>query len=62
MHTRHLRQLLLEGGVITLIAASGLVIGRQATNSATAARLATVPVVGTGVRGLQALFNAATGH
>ncbi len=62
MHTRHIRQLLLEGGVITLVAASGLVIGHQATSSATAQRLATIPLVGAGVRGLKALFDAATGH
>jgi hypothetical protein len=58
MHIRHMRQLILEGAVITFVGASGIVIAKQATSSLTAQRLATVPFVGTAIKGLNALFQA----
>ena len=57
---KRIKQLAAEGAAMTLVVAVGLVTLGVAANSGIANRLATIPVLGAGVRGVQAVSNRIT--
>jgi hypothetical protein len=57
---KRIKQLAAEGLAMTAVVMVGIVVVGTAVNSGIAQKLATVPVLGVGVRGIQAVSNRIT--